>query len=336
MIHPASAQAGRDHTKMKNSKVKSITDSAVSAALCTLFIIIATYVPFLSVPVSFAVSVPLMYIALRHGINHSIMACLCAAFVSFFIIGDALSVTLLTLTYAVPGLVFGICSSKKMRFPLSIALSALSVLISFVIELMIINGGGDGIANLINSITQTMGETLKSSVAQTQMIPPGDAEVFISEMMTQTANLFLLSLPTIIIATSVIYAYIVSMVGIFFMKRLRVASVSYTKFYMICAPRSMCIITFILLLIIQLGGIEGTFGAALQNLYSLSVFYIAICGLSAIDYSLKKKIPRGILRAIIYIAVFLVGSVLSSFMITVLTVIGYLDGMNGRRTYRKA
>ncbi len=321
---------------MKNTRVKAIADTAVSAALCALFIIIVTYVPILSLPVSFAVSVPLMYITLRHGAKFSILACLCAFLVSFFLIGNALSVGFLFLTYAVPGLVFGICSSKKMRFPLSIALSALSVLISFVIELALINGGGDGIANMINSITQSMGDALKSSIAQTQILPAGDIDVYISEVMAQTSNMFLLSLPTITIATSVVYAYITSMVGVFFLKRLRLASVDYTKFYMICAPRSMCIITFILLLIIQLGRIEGTYGAALQNLYNLSVLYISVCGLSSIDYSFKNKISSGILRAVIYIIIFLTGFMFGSLTITILTVIGYLDGLNGRRLGRKA
>lgn len=322
-------------TTMKNTKVKAITDTAVAAALCVLFIVIVTYVPFLSLPVSFAVGIPLMCIAVKWNWKFSIMACLCAAILSVFIIGNILSVALITLTYALPGLVFGICASRKTKFSFSIAFSAFTVLLGLIIELMLINGSGDGIANMINSITENMSETMKSAIAQSKALPLDDAQAFVSETMSRVADLFMLSLPTIIITASVIYAYIISMIGIYFMKRLRVASIPYTKFHMIAAPRSMCIITFVLLLIIQLGGIDGIYSAALQNLYNLSILFISLCGLSAIDYSLKSKVSSGIIRAIIYIAFFAV-FMFSAFTMTVLTVIGFMDGLGGRRSPGKA
>ncbi len=321
---------------MKNTKVKAITDTAVSAALCVLFMVIATYVPLLSLPVSFAIGVPLMYTAVKWDWKFSIMAFICAAIVSVFIIGNLVSVLLLMLTYALPGLVFGICSSKKVRFSVSLALSALAVLAGLLIELMIINGSGDGISNLINSITENMGNTLKAAAARTNMLPPDDVEVFVSEAMAQTAQLFMLSLPTILIVPSVVYAYILVMLGIYIIKRTGGYTIPYTKFYMISAPKSMCIITFILLLIIQLGGLEGIYSAALQNLYNISALAISLSGLSAIDYSLRKKIPSGLARTIIYIAVFFAGFMFISFIMTVLIVIGYMDGLGGRRLSGKA
>ncbi len=319
---------------MKNSNVWAITDTAVAAALCALLVVIAAYVPFLSLPVSFTVSVPLVYIAHKHNIKLSVASCLCSTLVCYFITGNVLSVSLLMLTFAVPGLVFGICSRRKIKFPVSVAISAGAVLLGVMAELLIINGDSDGILNMIKTIINNTANMISTAAYQAN-IPSIEAEALMKTVTAQATNLLMLSLPTLVIAISVIYAYIISMVDIFFMKKFRITNIDYTRFYMICAPRRMCIITVLLFLIIQLGGIEGTASAALQNLYNLSVLYISICGLSAIDYSLRNKIPHGIIRATIYILVFLAGFMLSSFIMTILTVIGFMDGLRERRLSRK-
>ena len=316
---------------MKNTKVRAIADTAVASALGALFIIIMVYVTPLTTLMSFVIGVPTIYIAYKWDWRFACLCTLCSAFAAFVLIGDALSLGLIIVTYVLPGLVFGICISKRVKTFNAIMFSALAAIIGFVAELMLLNGGGDGILNLIKEFTGNMEQTLGAAVSQAGVFSENDIKVIISEMMEQTADMFMLYLPSFVIIAAAIYAYCSSVFSLFILKRVGLKNVPKLKFYMLHAPKSMCIAVIILFVLCVGDDGKTVYMAALQNLLFILTSAIAVCGIATIDYRLKKHIKSGYIRTIIYISVFFAGVAFASSIMTILTVLGFVDGMRGSR-----
>lgn len=242
------------------------------------------------------------------------------------ITGNILSTVLFATAYALPGMVFGIAVGHNKRFFYSVAATAVAVLFGIMLELLILNGSGGGIEAMLREITAGMEKSMTQILSASEMTNGGDAAKAVPQLLSLTVDMFMIYLPSIIIISSVVYAYIISAIGIFFLKRLRVKKIDYVKFSMIRAPRSMCHVLVILLLLCNIIDKSGFLHIALKNLSIVIGGAMSVCGLSFIDRKFKKRLPSGYVRAMIYCAVLFFGFFLSPVFVNILMIIGYMDG----------
>ncbi len=320
---------------MKNTRVRAIADTAVASAIGALFIIIMVYVAPLATLMPFTIGIPTVYIACKWDWRFACLCAVCSALSAFILIGDILSLGLIMLIYALPSLAFGICISKEIKPLGAVAASALTAVVGLVAELMLLNGDGNGILNLIKGITDNMEQTLGAAVSQAGVLPESDTAVVISEMLENTVDMFMLYLPSFVIIGAAVYSYCSSAFSLFILKRVGLKNLPTMKFYMLQASKSMCIVTVVLFIMCTGNTSNGVYMAALQNLLFILTSAIAVCGLAAIDYKLKNSIRSGYVRAIIYIAVFFTGFAFASVITSVLTVVGFVDRMRGIREVEK-
>lgn len=320
---------------MKNTRVRAIADTAVASAIGALFIIIMVYVTPLAMLMPFATGIPTVYIACKWDWHFACLCAICSALAAFVLIADMLSLGLIMLIYVLPSLAFGICISKGCKLFSAVAASALVAAVGLLAELMLLNGDGSGILSLIKEVTDKMEQTLGAAVSQAGVLPENDVTVMISEMLEKTTDMFMLYLPSFVIIGATIYSYCTSAFSLFVLKRVGLKKLPNMKFYMLHASKSMCIVTVVLFIICIGNTSNEVYMAALENLSSILTFAIAICGLAAIDYKLKNNISSGYIRTIIYIAVFFAGFAFASVITSVLTVIGFVDGMRGMRAVEK-
>lgn len=328
-------EAEGDNVTMKNTKVRALTDTSVAAALCVLLVIIIIYIPFLSTPMALASGIPLMYICFKHNWRYGVLAGVCATLVAFVLTGNIITLALIMLTYVIPGLIFGICSSKGLKFMNSVFVSALSAVLGFVLELVLLNGGGNGIDDALAQMAETMNQSMNAAFSHAGVPLKGDIKLMIDTSVKQAVNQIRLYIPSMIIILAVIYAYIVAGVGVFVLNRIRVKTPEYTKFYMIKAPKSMCVITIILFVICNVSQSTSLIMSAMQNLLFISAGIMGVCGLSAVDFKLHKKIKSGYIRAIVYVAVFFGAFMFASVLFMFLIMLGLTDGIFERRSIKK-
>lgn len=311
---------------MKNTNVRIIADAAMGAALCTLLYVISLYVPLISPFAAFICSAPLMYLACKRGTIAAISALVVSTAALFIITGNMLTSLLFACAYALPGMVFGIMAAHNKRFYLTVAATAFSVLVGTMLELIVMNGSGDGIRNMLAQVTSGMENTLNQVLSASDLPEGLDITRVVPQMLTSVIDMFMLFLPALVIISSVIFAYAISVFGIFLLKRLRVKKISYVKFSMMKAPRSLCYAVTILFLVCRLSDDGGIISAALQNMLIILGGALSVCGFSFIDWVLGKKITSGYIRAIIYCSVIIVGFFLSPLIINTLMFLGFLDG----------
>lgn len=301
-----------------------LADTAVGAALCALFLIMVTYVPLFSPFALFITGTPLMYLVCKRGIVSGISALVCAMFVTFFITGNVLSAALMAVVYALPGLAFGIVSAKNRKFSVSLTVVTAAVLLGLMLELVMINGGGDGIRSMITESTDSIEHMLSKAIPDT----PETANITssISVIMNQIVDIFMLYLPAIVIMGATVYAYAISAFGVFFLKRMRVKSVHYKPFYMLHAPRGMCIAAILLFIVCRISDSEEIYMAALKNLSIVLTVAVGVCGFSFVDNAFRRGIPSGYVRAVIYASAWFVGFMLMSLVMNIFVILGFIDG----------
>ncbi len=310
---------------MKNTTVRLMAETAVAAALCSLLLIITMYVPFLTALGVLVCGTPLMYMACKRGIVPSTWALLISFIVVFILTGNLLSALITILSYAIPGFAFGIAVSKKPRTSVFVLATSIAVLAGFLVELAIINGGGDGILNIMNELTAQISGAIQETLGTFNEKLPENLPVIINQLLDDSIKMFMRFLPAVFIIAALGYGYAVSMFGVYFLRRMRVCDVPYRSFSEIRAPRFISSMIFVFYIISVLGNSETIFIAAIDNIILISAAILGVCGLSTIDYYFRKKIPSGMARFFIYVAAFGFAFTIMTFIVTVLPLIGYID-----------
>lgn len=318
---------------MKNSKASMISDAAIVVALTVVLMVIAMYVPFFGLLSVFVSGIPLAYLVIKRGLGISITAFAASILVMFIIMGDLLGAAVLSVVTLLPGLVVGYTIWKNFRFTHILLAAAVSALFGMMLQLMLINAltaDGHGLEEILNSslemikgILQSASENVKSLYADNQT----DFSTMINTVIEAARATVTMYFPSFILIGSAIVGYGVTIVAVFVLKRLRVRSVPYIPFYRIKAPKSMCYTAVGIFLLTMFTSNESVFTAALNNVVFILYAYIAVCGLSLLDYKFREKLSSGYKRAMVYVAVGIVGYILISFVVDILIIVGMIDGV---------
>ncbi len=325
---------------MNKNRVRALTEGAVCTALTVLLMVIAIYVPLFSIFSTVIVGLPVVFMAVRHGLRYAGISAAAAVFAMLFLMGDIVSVLMMALLHLLPAGAIGFAINRRKSFPTTILFATGAVLIGLMAELMLLNaaGGGNGIRNILDANIENSRQMLNQIVANLSV---GEAEQFDTIMqafpqaLALVKEMILLYLPTITICIACALGYSAVAVSIFMLRRMRILKVPYLPFWMLHAPRSMCYMSMILQLFTY-GTRELTvFAAGMQNMALLLDCFIGVCGLSLIDYKLSEKVSSGYARAGIYLAVLVVGYVAIGIIGQVLVFLGLLDGLFHFRRFHK-
>ncbi len=312
---------------MKNMTSKKIADTGMGIALITLMLTAAFYLPGVWALAAFASGLPVVYLCVRHNAWVGSASVVCALVLGGILCGDFISVGLITLNYVFPALVLGILASKKVGFFGEIIGVSVAVLIGMVVEVLIISGGGDGISNVFSSYMKTVEDTIDSTISSAGIPLDGEMLGIIKSAVETATNQILLYLPTIIVAFSVVFAYVIMAINVFLMKRIKAGSIDFVKPNMLVTPKPLCFVTVILSLFSMLCKGDGILSAAFLNIAMLSEMAVGVCGFAFVDYKLSKVVKPGILRALIYGAALVVGFAILPLLADAFVIIGFADGL---------
>ncbi|MEE1013440.1 MAG: DUF2232 domain-containing protein [Clostridia bacterium] len=325
---------------MNTGKVKALTEGAIAAALTVLLMVLTVYVPLFAMLSVLIVGLPTMFTTVRHGGRIAVLSAGAAVLVMIFLLGDLLSTVLLAVTNLLPGLMIGFAIRHRKSFKTMVFAASGAVLIGLMLELLLLNasGGGDGIVRLLDGALENTRQILNQAAGQfgeteqAQLLPILET---MNQALGRVKELLLLYLPTLVIAMASVMGYGAAAVGIFMLRRLRIARVPYVPFSMLHATRAMCYLSVILSLVGNLAQDTTVFTAALQNMSLILDCFIGVCGLSLIDYKLGEKISSGYARAGIYLVVLVIGYVAIGLLAQVLVFLGFLDGLFRFRRFHK-
>lgn len=319
---------------MKNKNYfNGIRDGAMMTALCVIFMLLAMYMPFFSFIGMFMSGIPIAALYARDGFKFAVLGIICSMIITMILTANVMGVISLTIAYTLPGLIAGICMKKKFSFSNSVIYTSAAFLFGLIVQILMIKlfmGGIDVIFNEAFAMFEKTFAEVLNTLSDPQLKNSMNVEITaIVETMKRTFKLYF---PSIIIITSLVYAYFTYVLTGFILKRIRVLNVHIVPFYMLRAPKSMCsaaIVLYLIKLFITSGSLVD---AALSNIILVIYMVLAICGFSFIDFKFKKVINKGIIRTLIYLMIFVFGGMIGSIIFSVFVIIGMLDSsMNYRR-----
>ncbi len=326
---------------MSNGKTILLRDILVCVIFATLFIIIGGLLPILALPMMVVANLPMFYLSVRYDLRVSAG---CALFVAILVIlftGELLSALICGVMSLLSGIVMGRSMKGKFSFATIIVAGAGVFLFGFLLQLILLNasGNGTGIADLVHQSLENvrqMGEETFSLLKQQGIDDGGEFQKMWNGSIGRVRDIIFLYLPAFFIGASAILSYLVLMAGIFVLHRTRTKKIIYRPFWGFVASRSMCNLTMVLFLVTTFSFDSTIWTAALKNMTVLLYSAFGVCGLSFIDYKLRKKVSSGYARSVIYLAGFFVAYLFIGFIFQGLCILGMLDGAFGFRRFYKA
>lgn len=322
---------------MNKFSVRSLCEGAVVTALTVFLLTAGLYFPIFRVFTVFIGGIPLMYLIIKRGVYVSAVSFIASMLLLFALTGDFISGPLSCFITLLPAVAAGYCIEHDFKYYQTLLAVVIAVIFGYLIDIMILNamaGSGNIIESMLDESITMMKDTMNGYLAD---VSGGDElSGMISDMLNQTKYTVLSYFPTILLIISGTVGYIITSVCIFFAGRLRVKKYRYVKFSMIKAPRSMCIVTVILMLITFLSYDDTVYTLALKNVVAILIFILAVDGMSLVDYMLSKRVKSGYRRALIYFVALLVGYLFISIIFYILMFIGMLDANLDIRLIKRA
>ncbi len=308
---------------MRNMKVKVIADTSVGAALVVLFILIASYVPFIAAIGAFVSGIPLAYLSCKNGTASGVFATVVAFGVSFALTGNLISLGVVFLSYTIPGLAFGIAIYKNASFYTAVAITAAVALLGVILDITLITGGVDGIGKMLDTYMSDVQNTLKEVYTAGGIPESAELTTALSKAADIVKRGITLYMPTILILIGFIYGYIICLAASYILKRLKVKSIEKTPFNKLRAPRIVCNMTIILFIISFFMSNKGVTSAAIKNVLLISEIILGVCGIAFVDYKFSKSIKVGFLRVIIYLGICFTFTMLVPIIADIMVLIGF-------------
>ena len=303
-------------------------------AVTVVLILLTWYVPFFSIIGMFICGVPMACLAARNGWKTTAIALVGVFAVTFLVTGSLLSAVSLILMSILPGAVAGVYLGKGTNFFTTLFITCLAVCIGWLFEIFVIDKfiHGEGIdammSEMLSQFRQVFEATMANLPAEMNSDELQKAVESTVEMMSYMLRLYF---PSIVVITSMVIGYVIVRFCSFFIKRLKIKDIYTVPFSMLKAPKSMSTAAVVLYLISIFGNKEGAFWAVSANVVLILYTIIGVCGLSLIDNKLSKKISKGGVRALIYVALFLFGGGLMAMAANLLVIVGILDSSHNFR-----
>ena len=327
-------------TVMSNGKKILLRDMIFCVILATLFMMVGAIFPIISIPMIVVANLPMFYLSVRYDLRVSAGCTLIILILFILVTGDVLSVFISGAMSLLPGIVMGRALTGKFSFATIIIAGAGVFLFGFLLQLILLNasGNGTGIEDLVNQSLENvrrMGDETFSLLNQQGIAESQEIQKVWNGAVSRVREIIFLYLPAFFIGASTILSYFVLMAGIFVLHRTRTKRIIYRPFWGFVASRSMCHLTMILFLITTFSFDSTIWTAALKNMTVLLYGCFGICGFSFIDYKLRKKVPSGYARSVIYLATMFVTYFFAGILFRGLCILGMLDSVFGFRRFYK-
>ena len=321
---------------MNKGVIKALVEGVVCSALSLVLVLIGVFVPHMALLMTILAGIPMMYLGMRRGIRVLVVFFLVAELLLLAITGNPVDSLLIGMMSFLPGIVVGRSLRKGLTFQGIIFSGAGMILFGLLVQLVLLNamGDGHGIETLVNQsldgVRQSMNDVFVAM--EGQFAGQGqEIQVAVNQGIDLMRDMIFLYLPSFLIGFSVVISYLLFMLGIFFLHRLRPVRIIYQPFWGFCVPRSMCYLGALLFLITSLSTDTTVWTAALRNIEVLLYAYFGVCGISFLDYKLRKKISSGYARCAVYLMALCVGYLFLGMLFQGLCILGMIDGMFGFR-----
>ena len=87
---------------MNKNRARALAEGAVCTALTVLLMVIAIYVPLFTIFSTVIVGLPIVFMAVRHGLRRAGISALAAVLVTVFLLGDIVSALMMALLHLLP------------------------------------------------------------------------------------------------------------------------------------------------------------------------------------------------------------------------------------------
>lgn len=290
---------------------RGVRDSIIAVALTLILVLMTSSVPLLSVAGVIVCGVPMAFLAAKHKPQFSVLALLAVAGIFWAFLNSFTGALSMMLMLVIPGAVAGYMLGKKSPFFSAVLGVSVTVCVGWLFIMFILNTSVEGgIAGAVEALRPALQESLTQSLGQMDSLGMNGEVSELAAAVPDAVNMalvvFRLYLPSMIVISAAVLGYSVLRLSGFFVRITGAAEVNMVPFGMMKAPRSMSIAAVICYLISFFASAETAFGAVVANGALVLEFLLAVCGISFIDYQLKKSIRFAALRWLIYFGVFAV------------------------------
>lgn len=321
---------------MNKNKVKALIEGAICSFISLGLVLIGIFVPSVVLWSTMLSGIPMMYLALRHGVRILTASWVMSVLILFVITKNVLGSAIMGWMCFLPGMVLGYTLRTRKKFSTIIFSGAAILLIGAVVQLALFNGfnGGHGIENMVDSAIEESSQQVSlamETLGDQLSISKEELQTTIDGVMKATKEMILLYMPAFLIGGTVVMSYLIFMLACFILHRIRPIRIIYQPFWAICAPKSLCYVGLLLFLVSTFTEKMTIPTAAFRNMTALFSVYFSVCGVSFIDCRFRKRIPSGYARAIIYVLVISVGNLFLGTLFQITRILGIIDGFTNSK-----
>ncbi len=221
-----------------------------------------------------------------------------------------------------------LCYVKRLRFLRCLFTSA-GLLIALFIAVIFYCNAFLGIDIVTESVNQAV-QSSKSVIERTMSDYGSDVKMTLSQAMDEVGQLYLDLFPALLIIMCLGAAYAAYMLVKQAILLCRRDASHVPPFSMLRVSRTTvavmggCVLLYLFLS-------DSAVSFALLNLSIVLLAVTAVCGLSLADYFLRYRLPWGLLRLVLYVAIFFVTASMQGFLFVLLIGIGTVDAFANLR-----
>ena len=319
--------------------IRGFRDSVIVVVLTVALVLASSFIPAIAIADIFVCGVPAAFLAAKHKMKFTIPALLVIFAVFYCSSLNIISAFDMMLMLVIPGAVAGYMLGEKRNFYSGLLAVCVTVSVGWLLSLYMMNTSiKGGISGMLDAMKPQLESSVMQSFKQAENIGLSpDVKAMASavpQMVDMALGTIRLFLPAYMVAFSAVVGYAVLRLCGFFVRVTKAAGVSITPFCMMKAPRSMSTVAVLCYIISFFVSADTAFGAVIANAAFVLEFFLAVCGISFIDFLLKKAIRFTALRWLIYAGALMFLSV--SMMLPMVSygfvILGILDaGRNFRR-----
>ncbi|WP_407269398.1 YybS family protein [Radiobacillus sp. PE A8.2] len=284
---------------MKNSR--QITEGAILTAIYIVLLFITIYVPLLGSISMFAIPVPFVIYAYRHGWKPSLMMGILAVILTILVSIVSIPLTILS---GLGGIIIGSAMNQKLTPYETWARGTLGFVVGIIFTLLISQWLLQ--VNFVDELNQMMDlyiETTESMIEQFNMqVTEADLE-----LIQQLTSFMIDLLPTMIVLMGIIMAFIAQWISYKIVNRINKTDFRFPKFRDFKLPTALIwIYLFAMIVSFFQQDPSGVWYVATVNVLNLAGILIVLQGISfVLYYSYVKKLPKAV-TVIVIIALLLI------------------------------